>query len=278
LRHHAALSAAATAAALVLAIAPAARADVLTIDGRKVSIADPAGSGFTFINGQSVIFGLTAQSDVSDATASADSSDVPNGAQPFVQTLTSTKNGGVASGAAVLDYRVLVVKIRNDDSFLSPVELDIRGNLVARTSGSGGPAEADAGISMQLFSLQISCGNDDFQCGIFPYSGTASVNAVGLDFLPEVGITPLTAYNTVQLTSRSQSQDGSNAVAHADPLITIDPSTLDPEDYMIFVSTGFGNSELQSDGVPEPAAWAMMLLGFAGIGAAARSRRSPVFG
>lgn len=278
MRHHAPLSAAATAAALVLAIAPAAHSDILAIDGRQVSIADPSGSGFTFINGQSVTFGLDGRSIVSDATARAESSDTKSfeGGQPRVFTATSTQNGGVAQAGAVIDYRVVVIKMQNDVSFLSPVELDIQGELFAQTFGSGGPAEADAGISMQQFSSQISCGNDNFQCGDTHFSGMVSVSAVGIDFLPEGVISPLTAYNTVQLTARSLSQDGSSAQAFADPLITIDPSTPDAGDYVVLVSTGFGNADLGGGGVPEPATWGLMLIGFGGLGAVVRARRNRV--
>jgi hypothetical protein len=57
--------------------------------------------------------------------------------------------------------------------------------------------------------------------------------------------------------------------ANIDPMFTVaGPFTID-------ISPGFGGVTLAAPagGVPEPAAWALMLLGFAGLGGALRSRR-----
>jgi hypothetical protein len=52
--------------------------------------------------------------------------------------------------------------------------------------------------------------------------------------------------------------------AYLDPYFTIDPSVPNADEYSIFTSPGIGNSPIS--GVPEPSTWAMMLLGFAGLG------------
>jgi len=55
--------------------------------------------------------------------------------------------------------------------------------------------------------------------------------------------------------------------AYVDPYFSIDPSNADPGAYSILVSPGVGNAASTGiPGTPEPSTWAMMLLGFAGLG------------
>ncbi|HEX5263633.1 MAG TPA: PEPxxWA-CTERM sorting domain-containing protein, partial [Phenylobacterium sp.] len=74
---------------------------------------------------------------------------------------------------------------------------------------------------------------------------------------------------------------GGSAFASADPKITVDEAlTLDPELYTIRLSDGVANGlppgTTPLEGAPEPADWALMLLGFAALGGALRSRRRVV--
>jgi hypothetical protein len=64
---------------------------------------------------------------------------------------------------------------------------------------------------------------------------------------------------------------GGNVTASADPYIFIDPAFADASLYQIEVSDGIGN-EL-APAVPEPSTWAMLILGFAGIGFMACRRK-----
>ena len=61
-----------------------------------------------------------------------------------------------------------------------------------------------------------------------------------------------------------------NVIAYLDPTLTVDPNQPNAEQFSIITSDGIGNSPIT--GVPEPSTWAMMLLGFPGIGAAAYRR------
>ena len=63
-----------------------------------------------------------------------------------------------------------------------------------------------------------------------------------------------------------------DSYATADPYIQIDPTWLAAHPgYAVAFSQGFTNGA--APGVPEPAAWTMMLLGSGFLGAAARRRR-----
>lgn len=59
-----------------------------------------------------------------------------------------------------------------------------------------------------------------------------------------------------------------------DPTFAIAPGFANAGAYSFIFSDGIGNAPLDSGGVPEPSAWAMMLLGFAGLGVAGRRRRA----
>jgi hypothetical protein len=71
--------------------------------------------------------------------------------------------------------------------------------------------------------------------------------------------------------------DGSLCIADStatvDPMIYIDPSFASASDYTIVFSDGINVGSIPG-AVPEPSTWAMMLLGFAGLGFA--FRRSPI--
>jgi hypothetical protein len=63
-----------------------------------------------------------------------------------------------------------------------------------------------------------------------------------------------------------------SASGFIDPFITIDPSFANASQYSVVFSSGTGNPVAAA--VPEPAEWAMLLIGFGFAGGALRSRRS----
>jgi PEP-CTERM motif len=72
-------------------------------------------------------------------------------------------------------------------------------------------------------------------------------------------------------------QDGAaTAVVWTDPQFVIDPSTPDANLFSIVPGDDFGNAP--AAGVPEPSTWAMLLLGFAGLGALAYRRNEAAAG
>jgi hypothetical protein len=65
----------------------------------------------------------------------------------------------------------------------------------------------------------------------------------------------------------------SQGAAFIDPVFSIDPSFANADQYSIVTSPGIGNGDIGGGGVPEPSAWAMMLIGFGALGATLRERR-----
>jgi len=77
----------------------------------------------------------------------------------------------------------------------------------------------------------------------------------------------------VEMIVTALTQDaGVSATTFLDPQFFIDPSTPNGDLYSFQFSAGIGNGPI--GGVPEPSTWAMMLLGFAGLGYAAYRRKA----
>jgi hypothetical protein len=62
--------------------------------------------------------------------------------------------------------------------------------------------------------------------------------------------------------------------ASLDPTFAIAPGTANSGAYSFIFSDGIGNTAPGGGGVPEPSVWALMLIGFGGLGAALRRRRA----
>jgi hypothetical protein len=74
---------------------------------------------------------------------------------------------------------------------------------------------------------------------------------------------PYTVTLDVLATSHSSINQSDSAFAMVDPLFSIDETVLNPQDYRLVFSHGVFNI---AAAVPEPSTWAMMILGFAGVG------------
>lgn len=92
-------------------------------------------------------------------------------------------------------------------------------------------------------------------------------------FLQTLTIDPGVEYKVTMMASASASQTAS-AMASIDPFLSISPSCNCSGDFNLVLSAGIAND---SPAVPEPSTWAMMLLGFAGLGYAGyRRNRRPL--
>ena len=104
----------------------------------------------------------------------------------------------------------------------------------------------------------------------------ACTNICGSD-ISFTGPISLTAYSGeaeyIDLYVQVDGQAGRAGTAYAsiDPYIHVDPSFAQADDYAVIVSPGIGNSPAGA-GVPEPTTWAMILIGFGGLGGILRRR------
>lgn len=132
-------------------------------------------------------------------------------------------------------------------------------------SSSGGASEVEifvAGTNV----IDATCGaeGDNVFCGTkrVSYRATLMTNTVYEIALSAIGIAAAYTDPVVSTT-----------FAMVDPVIEVDPSDPNAGDFIVLTSPGIGNA------VPEPATWAMMLAGFAGLGFAGYRRTlKPVSG
>ena len=156
--------------------------------------------------------------------------------------------GMVSGGGGQIYYYFEVVGPESD----TPVNLQITGSLVVRNLTANGGARAYLSAGGLNKSLEIySPGEMQWSSSWLTSVSPGSLNLV------EMGV-----------TAGGADYDGAyNSYAFADPII----SFVGPHDgYSLVFSPGIGNGA--GPGVPEPATWAMMVVGFGALGAVLRRR------
>lgn len=124
-------------------------------------------------------------------------------------------------------------------------------------------AAPGSGFTMDCgFGSFSGCGKDDSRIGTFNIAGGLMANADSIDANSFFGFITLSAHGAVF--------EGGDFDAFIDPMISLNLPGLDPKDFTLSISPNLTSG---AGGVPEPAAWALMLLGFGGIGASLRRRR-----
>ena len=105
-------------------------------------------------------------------------------------------------------------------------------------------------------------------------SGAGGSFSQGLSLQPGVQYNVfMSADAQATVSSNSEQAEYESANAALDPIFSIDSSCGCAGDFQFSFSPGVGNGAA-TGAVPEPATWAMMLVGFGGLGAAMRSRRT----
>ena len=137
---------------------------------------------------------------------------------------------------------------------------------------AAGAASVSAGASgLSINSLRIGVGEIDQGSGILKYNSCAGINcAAGASSGFSVNETHTFRLGDVYTIT----MDASAGVSFGDASSWIDPFFSAPAGYTIMTSDGIGNFPLSTSAVPEPSTWAMMILGFSGIGFMAYRRKS----
>ncbi len=142
-----------------------------------------------------------------------------------------------------------------------PIEIGVGTNLLT-SAGPDNTAFASLstsqGTNVCADTHEGLCGGSQFDGAFIEMDEPGQVYSVHLEAVASVGIF------------------GGSAFASADPFFFVEPTNPNADLYSIRVSDGIANAA-PSTGVPEPATWAMLLLGFVGLGVAARrtGKRQP---
>jgi hypothetical protein len=184
---------------------------------------------------------------------------------PFAGVSGSANGQGlvdVASVFGVLNYSFEVIGGNPGD--VVPVDVDAVLDAISNSIGVvfseiTVAADTSAGVTICSSGCGVGDGETNFigALKVDALSGTLYTNAIHLEI--EAGGARGASYN--------------GGTASADPYIFISPTFQNAGEYSIEVSPNIGN--VPASAVPEPSTWAMMLLGFAGLGWAAYRRANP---
>jgi hypothetical protein len=223
---------------------------------------------------------------VADPTSSAAASAVfanylsnPVSVDPSVSAYASSSQTVIGPGAeAFVSYQFLVSFPTSSPSALVPFAIDL--TATGSTSQTNSPTAA---VPAALAYLWIYNGNQlvfeacagstgsttNSACDGRQAKSSFSLSNLQIAILPNTAYTVvLTAEASIYNSALDQNAIDASATASAeiDPIISIDPATLAQNpDAQLFLSQSV-------DAVPEPSTWAMLLIGFAGMGFAAYRR------
>ncbi len=159
-----------------------------------------------------------------------------------------------------------------------PFATKVDGAFTIDTSGyARGSVSADAYAPGGLgqFSQECGYGSHDALCD-HSGGGSGSFEVFGVLGANDASIAANSFFGFITLRASSVLFEGGRAYAAIDPVITFNLAGVDPNDFTLTLSPGFLNAGPGGSGgsVPEPAQWALMLAGFALVGATVRRRRA----
>ena len=198
------------------------------------------------------------------STATAAASLSPAGVSISVQAAISPDGEAdynQAYGASTVDYEIEVIGPEN-------IQLQVGIQADLSVSGGGGDAiNVAGGTADGVFKVQglgpafLEQWTVCTQTELCNSPSHLSINTTATFFTNQL-------YEVIEQVS-ANADDGDWAGGTADPYFFL---TGDAQGYSIITSDGVGN--VPAGGVPEPAAWALMLLGFGAAGGAIRRRRT----
>jgi hypothetical protein len=162
----------------------------------------------------------------------------------------------------------------------SPTDQSVQLNLNA-TGGATFTSSSSQELNTQLLSTLLIEGGDNSTLGFGQNLSKGSnqnnpdVSSFSWSTDQDYTFQTNTRYDIVLTTEvQSSAHRGATATlsAFVDPMFTIDSSN--PDQFQLVFSEGITNGPAITDGVPEPSTWAMMILGFAGVGFMAYRRKS----
>jgi PEP-CTERM motif len=235
----------------------------LSLYSAKADTIDPASYSIQFegVPGAVSATGSTAQSgsySFSGGTINV-SATAATTSQPEASADVSSSGCGcdsIYNVTSIIDY---YFEVSGPPDVLIPVTLDIAGWTMI-TGVYGGYEQALAGVSI------ISPSKSVIAVATLPYQASG---VCGSDCLygAEFVVIPSDTQYKVELTAYSSANNynvlASSATSWLDSYVYIDPN-LAGSQFSLLISPGVGNSPVFS--LPEPSTWAMMLIGFAGLG------------
>jgi PEP-CTERM motif len=254
--------------ALIGLATPAAAAPAATsIQGCDYSVGGPATQSDDKASGASGSCSIMGGSGslISDPTVMLQASANANGLPPINRSGTTVQ--------VSIDYFFTV----SGGVLGTPVPIVIDSNMITSASPSNDANNGNAAEALiRLFGVNSSLHrvSDDGAadaCAVSPVAcAHPSSFSGGLSLTVASGATEEIVLGVLAAVSADQ---GGQAFASVDPAIFVDPNFIDASLYSIELSPGVGNGVPGTTAaVPEPATWAMLLLGFAGIGFAGYRR------
>lgn len=213
---------------------------------------------------------------ISYSSPSVSVSGNPQG-QPAVSASATAASDTIANGRAALAYFVFV---SGPDPALS-VPIFFSSNLSA--SAGGNTATAVAALQIEEFNASPDMSNsylgEIYNTSVVAQTGSSIYGNSNNVALADSLMVPTGFYLGSVISAEVETQYGSTATASADPYFYIDPTFLAAHpDYTLSFSPFVGN-DAPISAVPEPASWALMLLGFGAMGVRmhrrSRSRHVP---
>jgi len=218
----------------------------------------------------------------------------PNGG-PYGGTASAAIGGSASATEITAVASALATQLEYDGPEASPFDFVSGGQLTyyfeltpvtAASLGPGPVPVAMAGLSLisaatapflsqydsaaGSVSLQVSTADGSTVLYSLPTNNDGPYFQI-LQILPNVEYeVSLGAHAGAEVNASSQTSEQATASAAIDPTFTISPSCACANDYQLTFSPGINNGP---SAAPEPATWAMMLMGFSGLGVAMRSRR-----
>jgi hypothetical protein len=179
---------------------------------------------------------------------------------PSIQLTGSSSSG---STVAILQYRYQMVVSGPGSTAL--VQIDASAN-------AGGSSSGIANFSGLSADVTINNPNSFIVEKSLPGStGTGGAWNLDQSFTFQTNTIYFVTMTAEGETSSGRSNGTASFFVDVDPVFTIDSSQANANQYSIQFSDGIGNSV--AGAVPEPSTWAMMILGFAGVGFMAYRRK-----